>query len=161
VNTFREFDVVFKAKLGRHRLIFGAEVDGLDADGKTFIELKTVHERLEHSVLMQDRFMRFWAQSFLAGIDKIVVGRRSDRGFLKKLEYLQVAALPRMVRGMVSWCPEAMLNFGTEVLDWLQSMFLEEESVHRLSFDGNRINLLPLPEYPVFVPSTFQACLYY
>jgi hypothetical protein len=41
VNTNAEFATVASTRLGQHRFILGAEVDGLDESGREYIELKT------------------------------------------------------------------------------------------------------------------------
>lgn len=169
VNTWREFGVVFKSKLGSHRLIFGAEVDGLDDDASTYIELKTcriLKEPSHFSTFYQQKLMSFWAQSFLAGIPKILVGFRSDRGIVKSIEYIEVNEIPRITRGKVTWCPESMLNFGIIFLDWLKCRMLQvpENEVYKLTFSGmddDEIILKKQNEYQPFVPDDFIDAFYY
>lgn len=169
VNTFREFGVVFKSKLGGHRLIFGAEVDGLDEDGYSYVELKTgriLKDQNYYNSFYQQKLMTFWAQSFLAGISKILIGFRSDRGIVKSIEYIDVNEIPRITRGKVEWCPETMLNFGIIFFDWLSDQMkqLEEDCVFRVSFGGegcDEICLRSVSEYPEFVPKDFEDAFYY
>lgn len=168
VNTWREFGVVFKSKLGGHRLIFGAEVDGLDTNGTSYVELKTcrvLKDQTQYANFYQNKLMSFWAQSFLAGIPKILVGFRSDRGLVKSIEYIDVNEIPRITRGKVTWCPETMLNFGILFFDWLSEQMkqFKEEQVFRLSHagDSDEITLKQLDGYPPFVPSEFKDAFYY
>lgn len=169
VNTWREFGAVFKSKLGGHRLIFGAEVDGLDEDGNSYIELKTsrvLKDSTQYNTFYQQKLMTFWAQSFLAGIPKILVGFRSDRGIVKSIEYIDVNEIPRITRGKVTWCPETMLNFGIIFLDWLKEQMhqVEEGCVFNISFNGEdcgEITFNRLIDYPEFVPKDFKDAFYY
>lgn len=168
VNTWREFGVIFKSKLGGHRLIFGAEVDGLDENGTSYVELKTcrvLKDQIQCSAFYQNKLMSFWAQSFLAGIPKILVGFRSDRGMIKSIEYIDVNEIPRITRGKVTWCPETMLNFGILFLDWLNEQMkqLSEDEVFRLSFvgDSDEIILKKLDNYSPFISSEFKDAFYY
>lgn len=168
VNTWREFGVIFKSKLGGHRLIFGAEVDGLDKDGTSYVELKTcrvLKDQSQYPAFYQNKLMSFWAQSFLAGIPKILVGFRSDRGIVKSIEYIDVNEIPRITRGKVTWCPETMLNFGILFFDWLNEQMKQfsEDEVFRLSFvgDSDQIFLRKLDGYPPFVSSKFKDAFYY
>lgn len=167
VNTWREFGIVLKCKLGGHRLIFGAEVDGLDETGTKYIELKTsrvLQDPTHYNTFYKHKLMTFWAQSFLAGIDKILLGFRSDRGVVKSIEYIDVNEIPRITRGKVTWCPESMLNFGTIFLDWLSGIMkgLPEDTVYRLAFNnGSTINLSELPDLEPFVPESFKTAFYY
>ena len=169
VNTWREFGVIFKSKLGGHRLIFGAEVDGLDSDGSSYVELKTsrsLKEPSQYTTFYQQKLISFWVQSFLAGIPKILVGFRSDRGIIKSIEYIDVNEIPRITRGKVTWCPETMLNFGIIFLDWLSEHMknLPENEVYRLSFSGmesDEILLNKLDSYSPFIPEEFEEAFYY
>lgn len=165
VNTWKEFGIVLKGKLGQHRLIFGAEVDGLDFDGSTYVELKTSRVLKDSSSVnqfYQKKLMTFWAQSFLAGIPKILIGFRSDSGIVKSIEYIEVNEIPRITRGKVSWCPETMLNFGTVFLDWLAKQMhqLPEELVYSMSCNGTSIELIE-SSHPPFVPKDFASAMYY
>lgn len=169
VNTWREFGVVFKSKLGSHRLIFGAEVDGLDANGNSYVELKTsriLKDQAQYASFYQNKLMSFWAQSFLAGIPKILIGFRSDRGLIKSIEYIDVNEIPRITRGKVTWCPETMLNFGILLLDWLseQMRLLPEEEVYRLAYTGHESDEIALKRVEgctTFIPSHFKDAFYY
>ena len=169
VNTWREFGVVFRSKLGGHRLIFGAEVDGLDEDGESYVELKTgriLKDPAQYATFYQQKLMTFWAQSFLAGIPKILIGFRSDRGIVKSIEYIDVNEIPRITRGKVTWCPETMLSFGITFLDWLSERMrqVEEDCVFRLSFGGEGCDEIVLQRavgYPQFVPKEFKDAFYY
>lgn len=163
VNTFAEYNAVFKAKLGPHRLIYGAEIDGIDADGRSCIELKTIHKNLNQEALFGDRYIKFWAQSFLVNIEKILIGKRNDRGILTAVDCLMVPEIPRLVRGKVSWCPEMMLNFATELITWIKSKMenVEDDKVYRLSFNGSTICLSALDNHPSFIPASFSSCFYY
>ena len=169
VNTWREFGAIFKSKLGSHRLIFGAEVDGLDEDGSSYVELKTsriLKDSTQFTTFYQQKLMTFWVQSFLAGIPKILVGFRSDRGIVKSIEYIEVNEITRITRGKVTWCPETMLNFGIIFLDWLRERMWESEEncVFRISFNGencNEIVLSKLRDHPEFIPKEFKDAFYY
>lgn len=176
VNTLREFGVVFKSKLGGHRLIFGAEVDGLDYDGSSYIELKTcrvLKETPQFATFYQQKLISFWAQSFLAGIPKILVGFRSERGIVKSIEYIDVNEIPRITRGKVTWCPESMLNFGIIFFDWLNAKMKQvpEDEVYRISYSGiesientdnnNEIVFKKLDNYPPFIPKEFVDAYFY
>ena len=172
VNTYREFGIVVKAKLGRHRLIFGAEVDGLDVDGKNYVELKTNRQlQNDHHVtnLYKFKFDKFWAQSFLAGVPRILIGFRNYRGILQSLDYLDVASIPKLTRGRVSWCPETMLQFGIEFIDWLRDNMkgVADDKVMRLTFGDHIVSkpsiklMVAEPQMPSFILPEFTHSLYY
>ena len=152
--------------MGKHRLLFSAEVDGVDVDGKTYVEVKTAGHLSNPEKKMnfyETKLITFWAQSFLAGIDKLIIGYRTHNGIIRSIENLQVSSIPGMTRGRVSWCPQSMLNFLNLSLDWLSEVMSAkpEDQVFQLLFLGDdRLELKPRPDYPAFVPATFVDASY-
>lgn len=62
--------------------------------------------------------MKFWIQSFLLGVPKIIVGFRSREGILQRLEEIEVEGIPDMVaRGRRQWDGNMCINFAAEFLD--------------------------------------------
>jgi RAT1-interacting protein len=81
VDANVEYCAVVRTKLGPHRIIMGAEMDCYDtgSDGrKHFVELKTSKVLDARTVdrFERDKLLKFWIQSFLAGVQRIVVGYR-------------------------------------------------------------------------------------
>ncbi|KAL5121625.1 decapping endonuclease targeting mRNA [Pleosporales sp. CAS-2024a] len=143
---------------GPHSLILGGEVDGLlvahkpkpkptdaEADAEAeeasipWVELKTAEElpppnRQQHRDILkfERKLLKFWAQSFLLGVPKIVVGFRSKAGILRGVQTLHTHELPGMVRkGTNCWDGNVCINFATAVLAWLKDI-VTEECVYRL-----------------------------
>ncbi|XP_038209379.1 decapping and exoribonuclease protein-like [Zerene cesonia] len=133
VDETEEFSLVFTTNLKNHKIVYGAEMDGIRCDNKKidtiniceepdhiikylldkkFVELKT-NRHIEFA--NQDRnFRRFkakkwWCQSFLAGVETIVCGFRNDNGIVDELKVYKVADLPKMCRKF--WDPSVCLNF--------------------------------------------------
>lgn len=104
VNTNVQWCSVVKTKLGSLRMVLGGEVDAVHSDDLTPVEVKASmqirngrdEERFEVKML------RFYMQSFLLGIQRIVVGFRDQRGFLVTHQEMETLAMPRAVRGKVS-----------------------------------------------------------
>lgn len=103
---------MFKANLKGKRLLYGAEMDGIDSNSKidldrtdlnqiNFVELKVnlrpTHER-QITNYLRFKLRNWWAQCFLAKIDKILVGTRSERGIVDELTELEVRNIPKQVR---------------------------------------------------------------
>jgi len=65
------------------------------------------------------KLMKFWIQSFLLGVPKIIVGFRSPDGILKRLEEIDTASIPGTVkrRGKGTWDGNMCINFASAVLD--------------------------------------------
>ncbi|KAJ3282294.1 Dom-3 Z [Borealophlyctis nickersoniae] len=130
VNTNIQYCSVFKTKLGQHSLVMGGEVDCLVGDSKPkenrqsqYAELKTnrviTNDRQKKS-FEKFKLLKIWAQSFLAGVPKIIVGFRDDNGNLKVLEHFKTMDLPRMVRDKPDmWDALVCINFANQLLDWI------------------------------------------
>ena len=124
-----EFCCMFRTRLGAHSIVYGAEmdglevndrlngltgdVDGIDLNGETFVELKTSRivehpgqvgwtgnfpEKLLHhhqNSVFQERTLKkfkqikWWCQSFLVGVPTIVCGFRDDDGVVEKVVQVQ------------------------------------------------------------------------
>lgn len=65
------------------------------------------------------KLMKFWIQSFLLGVPKIIVGFRSQQGILTSLEDIQTASIPETAakRGVTSWDANTCINFASAFLD--------------------------------------------
>ncbi|XP_042375995.1 NAD-capped RNA hydrolase DXO1-like [Zingiber officinale] len=127
-----EFCSVIKTKLGAHRIIMGAEMDCCDStdDGKRFyVELKTSRE-LEYRTeerYEREKLLKFWIQSFLAGVPYIVIGFRDDAGILVRTERLRTKDITQRVKMKNYWQGGVCLAFADEVLCWLYGTVKENE----------------------------------
>jgi RAT1-interacting protein len=132
---------IVQTSFGPHSLILGGEVDGLLAPKPTdpevpvqWVELKTSEElpppqRQQHRDILkfERKLLKFWAQSFLLGVPKIVVGFRSKSGVLRGLQTFNTHELPGMVRrGTGCWDGNTCINFAAAFLAWLKETVTEE-----------------------------------
>lgn len=128
---------IVHTSFGPHSLLLGGEVDGLLAPKPTdletpisWVELKTAEElppprRQQHRDILkfERKLLKFWAQSFLLGVPKIVVGFRSKAGILRGLQTFNTHELPGMVRrGTACWDGNVCINFAAEFLGWLKEV---------------------------------------
>nr|XP_043630974.1 NAD-capped RNA hydrolase DXO1 [Erigeron canadensis] len=124
VDANVEYCAVIKTKLGAHRILMGAEMDCCDStdDGKRFyVELKTSREldyRTEER-FEKEKLLKFWIQSFLAGVPYIVIGYRDDKGRLVRTERLRTKDITHRVKMKNYWQGGVCLAFADEVLCWL------------------------------------------
>ncbi|KAI9308347.1 RAI1 like PD-XK nuclease-domain-containing protein [Cunninghamella echinulata] len=135
-NTNVQYCVVVKTSLGNNSIIMGAEVDCTKDEKikhdplKNYIELKT-SRILENPKQIKsfERFklLKFWAQSFLVGVPKIIVGFRNDDGHIKKIQEFKTLEIPRLVRNQGYWDPSVCLNFADQVLNWLQKNIIDND----------------------------------
>jgi RAT1-interacting protein len=141
VSNHAQHCSIVHTSFGGHTLLLGGEVDGLLApkpsDPETpipWVELKTSeelppsHQQQHRDILKFERkLLKFWAQSFLLGVPKIIVGFRTKNGILKGTQMFNTHELPGMVRrGTGCWDGNVCINFTAEVLGWLKSVITEE-----------------------------------
>lgn len=80
VNTNTQWCSIVKTRLGSSRLILGGEVDCVDEQGR-MVELKTsmVIRGARDEQRFEEKMLRFYMQSFLLGVGRVVVGFRDAR----------------------------------------------------------------------------------
>lgn len=107
VNETEGFYCMYTATLNEQRLLFSAEMDGMESDVALdienvdlneckFIELKV---KLVETDKQERNFFRFtlrdwWCQCFLANIKKIIVGYRNEDGIVRELSTIHVPGIP-------------------------------------------------------------------
>lgn len=158
VNEKEYYISIIKAKLNEHRMLFGAEVDCYDSSITRnpnmsmcqYIELKTTIDRGNRNIsdISDEKLLKYWIQSYLAGIPKIVVGYRSrSNGILKKTETFQTNKLPLLLKCKESWNPNDCLLWVHHLLNWIQR------------YISNDVTLDTIPEYIVSFEYPFE-CFY-
>ncbi|CAJ2508006.1 Uu.00g091920.m01.CDS01 [Anthostomella pinea] len=142
VSNKAQYCSVVRTGLGKTVMCLGGEVDAIWDSKPTqkgapinWIELKTsVEIRDDRSMNNFERkLMKFWIQSFLLGVPKIIVGFRSQQGILTKLEEIQTAKIPETAakRGVKSWDANMCINFASAFLEWLKNT-INDEGVWRI-----------------------------
>ena len=73
----------------------------------------------DHAGAGKGKLMKFWIQSFLLGVPKIIVGFRTPDGILKRIEEMDTASLPGIVKrsGKGTWDGNMCINFASALLD--------------------------------------------
>ncbi|KAF2715263.1 RAI1-domain-containing protein [Pleomassaria siparia CBS 279.74] len=145
VSNYAQHCSIVRTAFGDSSLILGGEVDGLwgpkptDPDAPIpWIELKTSEElpynRSKHDVLKFERkLLKFWAQSFLLGVGKVIVGFRSKAGILRAVEVYETGQIPGMVRrGTQCWDGNTCINFASALLSHLKET-ITDEGVYRIT----------------------------
>ncbi|XP_069672156.1 decapping and exoribonuclease protein-like isoform X4 [Periplaneta americana] len=138
VNEREELCVMFRTKLNSHRLLFGAEMDGVNSKTAInscaelaqaeFIELKTsrqIETRRQDDNFRRFKLIKWWGQSFLVGIKEVICGFRDDRGIVHRLEPFEVSKLPKMAVNF--WNPNVCMNFCDHFLSFVKSVVVEED----------------------------------
>ncbi|KAG1446203.1 hypothetical protein G6F56_009651 [Rhizopus delemar] len=82
------------------------------------------------------KLLKFWAQSFLVGIPRVICGFRDDDGQIVNVEELKTLEMPRKVRDMPGmWNPAVCLNFANQVLDWIKTVVTEDDATTTYSIE--------------------------
>nr|CAG8542237.1 2731_t:CDS:2 [Entrophospora candida] len=80
--------------------------------------------------------MKFWTQSFLIGVPKIIVGFRDNNGFLQSIQEFKTLEIPTMVRTDM-WDATVCLNFANKFFEWLKTVVIIDNprSSYTISFE--------------------------
>ena len=82
---------------------------------KTSVEIENDRDMLKY----ERKLLKFWIQSFLLGVPKIVVGFRDRNGILQRLEEMETKNIPGLVkrRGKGTWDGNLCINFTASFLE--------------------------------------------
>ena len=126
VNNKAQYCSIVKTGIGKTRLILGGEVDAI-WDCRPFkkdspinwVELKTsaIVKKAHDETKLQRKLLKFWIQSFLLGVPKIIVGFRSEEGILQQVQEYQTQELPAAVKRTSGlWDGTLCINFMASLL---------------------------------------------
>lgn len=133
VNNYAQYCSVVRTGIGTHSIIVGGEVDAVEgckpddpSDTIPYVELKTSENfnagDQRAATKFERKMCRFWAQSFLLGVPKIIIGFRSANGHLERLEEWKTLDIPNFVKrqGFHTWDGNICINFAAAFLDFLR-----------------------------------------
>ena len=137
INNSEAFCSVVRSRLNEHSLLFGAEVDCCTLiDGKvvpshSYIELKTSRV-MDNARLYRNfasfKLIKYWAQSYLAGVPKVVCGLRNDDGIVQKIETYETLKIPDIAfMNNATWNASVCMNFCNDFLSWIKSVVTEDD----------------------------------
>lgn len=157
-SNYAQHCSIVRTSFGPHTLLLGGEVDGLSASKPSsssepipWVELKTAEELprdpSNRDILKFERkLLKFWAQSFLLGVPKIIIGWRSKQGILTGVQELETNKIPGMVRrGTQCWDGNTCINFAAAMLSWLRGVVTEEGKVYGLRL-GKKTGVVEVSE---------------
>jgi RAT1-interacting protein len=131
VNNKEQYCSVVRTGFGKSVVCLGGEVDAIwDAKPETpgqpinWVELKTSAEIRSHNdqFKFDRKLMRYWIQSFLLGVPKIIVGFRTQGGILSQVEEFKTLSMPEDVkrRNTAKWDGNVCIKFTSLFLEWLR-----------------------------------------
>lgn len=138
VNNHAQYCSIVRTGIGTTSLVIGGEVDAVlgekpesSDDPIPWVELKTSQEpRFDNPreiIKYERKLLKYWAQSFLLGVPRIVVGYRSQDGFLTRISELETQKIPGMVkRGQHVWDGNVCINFTGAFLEFLKQVVVGE-----------------------------------
>ncbi|PVU88880.1 hypothetical protein BB559_005331 [Furculomyces boomerangus] len=146
VNNNVEYCSVYTVMFEKLRIIMGAEIDCIEGErpdshpNRKYVELKTskeINNERDKRSFERYKLLKYWAQSYLAGISKIFVGFRDPNLILRGSTMLNTHEIPRMVRGGKLWDPRVCLNFAFKVLSWVCKTINTDDPniVYRLKYN--------------------------
>lgn len=82
--------------------------------------------------------MKTWAQSFLAGVEKVIFGYRDPKGFIQKIDNFNTRDLPRLARKDNLWDPHVCLTFCELVFKFLVDNVVKDdfETVYTIKYSS-------------------------
>ena len=90
-------------------------------DSINWVELKTSADITDDKdwLKYERKLLKFWVQSFLLGVPKIVVGFRTKHGILQRLEELETQDIPGIIKrkGKGTWDGNLCINFTASFLE--------------------------------------------
>ncbi|KPP78192.1 decapping and exoribonuclease protein-like [Scleropages formosus] len=150
VNTNEAFCTVVQTRLGPHKLLFSGEVDCRDPDPlappapSCYIELKTSAEiRMpkQRRNFLRYKLLKWWAQSFLPGVPRIIAGFRDSDGTVVSVETYHTSTIPQIIKSEYnSWKPTVCMNFCFDFLSFAKTAAIEDDPrvVYLFSWEPNR-----------------------
>ncbi|KAF2095244.1 rai1 protein [Rhizodiscina lignyota] len=149
VSNYAQYCSVVRTGMGGTSLILGGEVDAIwdqkpdDPDAPiNWVELKTNEEPYDQRSLekFHRKLLKHWAQSFLLGVPKIIVGFRR-RNILQHLEEIDVMSMPGKSKQFSQpgeWDGNTCINFAAAFLEFLKKTITSEGTwrISRKERDG-------------------------
>ncbi|KAF3925549.1 hypothetical protein ABW21_db0201655 [Orbilia brochopaga] len=165
VNNKAQYCSIVKTGFGSCSLIIAGEVDAIwdckpmNPDNPiNYVELKTsraIQSQNQH-FNFEKKLQRFWAQSFLLGVPKLIIGFRSDNGILTSVDIRDTQSIPSKMKkthiaqgqGPPPWDGNVAINFTTAFLEWLKSVLAGQSGLWRIRYQqrGKEIEVFQVQE---------------
>ncbi|KAJ3276451.1 hypothetical protein HDV01_005074 [Terramyces sp. JEL0728] len=152
VNTNIQYCSVFQARLAKHNLVLGGEVDCISKNN--YCELKT-HKEIENEKMdysfRKYKLLKTYIQSYLAGVVYVVFGFKRNQEIVELREY-RTDQLPGLCREL--WNRHVCFNFGKMVLDFISKNVTVDDrnTVYKVRYNSrDRVVEISEPEKGKFV----------
>ena len=169
INNSESFVSMFESRLESHMLLLAAEIDCVhDTSGPVtstnYLEFKTTRVLKgsnDRVYFEKNRLLKYWAQSYLANVPRILCGYRNEAGNIVGMEMFETLKIPRIVRGKPhAWDGNVCLNFTDQFLSWLDQKIDQHDDpsfVWTITFQApfNQIILKREQDRKTFLPSWY------
>ncbi|KAL2109200.1 hypothetical protein VUR80DRAFT_2819 [Thermomyces stellatus] len=144
VSNKAQYCSIVTTNMGPTKVCMGGEVDALWGSKPKdpnippeWVELKTsVTPRSDRDIdLFHAKLLKFWAQSYLIGASRVIVGFRTRDGMLESVKELWTAELPG-VRPR-NWDADVCVDFAVDFLQFLRKT-ITDEGVWRIRRQAGR-----------------------
>lgn len=143
-----EFSLFYCSKLEKHRLLYGAQIDGLLATcgsateppqsndvetnlnylrNNSYIELKTnrlIQNRGQERSFKKYKLLRCWCQCYLAGLKGLLVGFRNDDGIVERLQWYDTDEIENLCK--YEWDSKVACSYLDYFLTFVENVFKNE-----------------------------------
>ncbi|XP_072125288.1 decapping and exoribonuclease protein isoform X1 [Mobula birostris] len=140
VNSNEAYCTVVRTRLNSHSLVFSGEVDCKDISNprlkppQCYLELKTsreIYNAHQKRNFIRFKLLKWWAQSFLPGVPRIIAGFRDDNSIVVSLQTFETMKIHQLVKNeRNSWKPAVCLNFCDAFLSFVKRVVTQDN--HRM-----------------------------
>ncbi|XP_070580799.1 decapping and exoribonuclease protein-like [Ptychodera flava] len=135
VNNIDGYCAVVRTRLNSHSLVFSGEVDCCESPKHRtqsgYIELKTSREMdtdRQYRNFKRFKLLKWWAQSFLPGVPRIICGFRDDDGRVVRLQNYDTLKIPDLCKADYnSWNPAVCFTFCDKFLSFVKSVVKRDD----------------------------------
>jgi RAT1-interacting protein len=132
LNSLEKFHGVFQSTIGSYRLLYGAEIDCVVEKSSSSttepIELKVCAQKSISDLPFHynHKYAKWWIQSFLTGIQTMIIGFRDDNGIVNKVSPLNISQIEEAAK---TWSRQAFFNLFTLFAEFLKDNVTNEYSI--------------------------------
>lgn len=101
--------------IGKNKLIYGGEIDCVSPSNKELMELKVHRGNL--FLDSSNKYLKWWLQTSLVNIKRIMVGSRDDSGIVYRIVSLPVSR----IEDESTWSKDLILNFFDYFINFMKS----------------------------------------
>lgn len=135
-------------------ILFASEIDCCELNNSEpvkYIELKT---SMQGKPLHDIKKMKWWAQSYLAGVDKIIIGEKDTEGFVSNIYELEV---DNLFNNSTWWDPIKCKSFLNKSIRFIKEQVSDEGKVYAVFRNENNIVCEITDDKFNFIPDWYKS----